>query len=115
MEEIRGPMLISFIVVFIIALPLVISVLKKSSEKEKEILGDNEQGNICKTRAQILAKSSYIPRYLMEKVNFVVFEKSNGERLELAIKNFEEYKLMMVGDEGLLTHQGKRYISFKKN
>lgn len=114
MEEIREPMLISFIVVFIIFLPFVISILNKCSKKEKEILGENDYGTICKTKAQIVFKNSYIPRYLMEKVNFVVFEKTNGERIELAIKNFEEYKLMLVGDKGTLTHQGKRYISFIK-
>ena len=47
-------------------------------------------------------------------INMVVFELSNGNRLEFAIKNPTTYGIMVEGDCGTLKYQGKKFISFER-
>ncbi len=113
MEEIRGPMTICFLIVFVIVFIFFgIPILNKSSKTTKEVFGENETSNKETVTAKILSKKIYTPIGSIEKFNFVIFEKQNGERIELAIKDDEQYKMMLVDDVGTLTHIGKRYISF---
>lgn len=44
---------------------------------------------------------------------FVTFEFINGERLELSIPG-REFGFLVEGDRGILTFQGRRYISFER-
>lgn len=43
----------------------------------------------------------------------VTFEKEGGERIELKVKRYE-YNEMVIGDRGMLTHQGTRYQGFER-
>lgn len=43
----------------------------------------------------------------------VTFEKEGGERIELKVKRYE-YNEMVIGDKGMLTHQGTRYLGFER-
>ena len=43
----------------------------------------------------------------------VTFEKEGGERIELRVKRYE-YLEMVIGDRGMLTHQGTRYQGFER-
>ena len=43
----------------------------------------------------------------------VTFETQEGERLELRVKRYE-YNELTVGDSGMLTHQGTRYLGFNQ-
>lgn len=45
---------------------------------------------------------------------YVTFEYASGERVELAVSG-PEYGMLAEGDEGTLTTQGTRYISFHRN
>ena len=113
MDNMREPMIISFLIVFAIAfIFVIIPMLKKSAQTTKEMFGENEIGNEEIVNAKIVSKKTYSPVGSIEQLNFVIFEKQNGERIELAIKDNEQYKMMLEGDFGTLTHVGKRYISF---
>ncbi len=103
------PILMLLCAIFI--LPFILTSLKKS----KEIFGENEEGTPQVQNAIIISKRIESPFGSMENFNFVVFEKENGERIELAIKNNEEYTLMHENDKGVLIHQGKKFISFERN
>ncbi len=113
MDNIREPMIISFLIVFaIVFIFIIIPMLNKSSQTTKEVFGENEEGKEETVKAKIVSKKIYTPVGSIERFNFVIFEKETGERIELAIKDDEQYKMMLEGDLGALTHIGKRYISF---
>ena len=44
----------------------------------------------------------------------ITFETQEGDRLELRVKRYE-YNELTVGDRGMLTHQGTRYLGFERN
>ena len=43
----------------------------------------------------------------------ITFETQDGERLELRVKRYE-YNELTIGDSGILTHQGTRYLGFER-
>ena len=43
----------------------------------------------------------------------MTFETQEGELLELRVKRSEYYE-MEIGDSGVLTHQGTRYLGFER-
>ena len=43
----------------------------------------------------------------------ITFELDSGERLELRVKR-QEYRELVIGDKGMLTHQGTRYQGFAR-
>ena len=45
---------------------------------------------------------------------YVTFEVESGDRIELVVPS-REYGFMVEGDQGKLTFQGTRYISFDRN
>ena len=45
---------------------------------------------------------------------YVTFEVESGDRIELVVPS-SEYGFMVEGDQGKLTFQGTRYISFDRN
>ena len=44
----------------------------------------------------------------------ITFETQEGDRLELRVKRYE-YNELAVGDRGMLTHQGTRYLGFERS
>ena len=108
----NAPIIGFLIVVAIVAALVVIPMLNKSSETTKNTFGENECGEEETVTAKIVLKKTYTPVGSIERFNFIMFEKQTGERIELAIKDDEEYKFLLEGDIGTLTHQGKKYISF---
>ena len=45
---------------------------------------------------------------------YVTFEVESGDRIELVVPR-SEYGFMVEGDQGKLTFQGTRYLSFDRN
>lgn len=43
----------------------------------------------------------------------ITFETQDGERIELRVKRYE-YNELSIGDRGMLTHQGTRYLGFER-
>ena len=101
-----------FLLLLVVIVVLAIPILTKASQVNKDVLGENETGKPETVTAKIVQKKTYTPNYSVDRFNFVIFEKENGERIEMVIKNNEEYKLMIEGDVGKLTSIGKKYISF---
>ena len=44
----------------------------------------------------------------------ITFESQDGEQIELRVKR-REYNELAIGDTGMLTHQGTRYLGFERN
>lgn len=63
--------------------------------------------NTTYTHQQDMMASSHTTYY-------VTFEVESGDRIELVVPS-REYGLMVNGDQGTLTFQGTRYISFDRN
>ena len=111
----KEPWIIGMLILFAIAVIFVVfPLVKKSLEITRHIMGEDEHGTLESVQAKVMSKSIYTPQGSLEKFNFVVFEKQNGERVELAIRQDEEYKIIFEGDEGVLTHMGRKYISFRR-
>lgn len=88
---------------------------KKAEETEAQIYGDDETGEINEEKAKILVRrTNPHPLNQSVQVNTVVFETTAGNRIELAIKDLNTYNLMIEGDEGILSYQGKRFIDFRR-
>ncbi len=45
---------------------------------------------------------------------YVTFEVQSGDRMELKVPR-AEYGLLVVGDEGIVSFQGTRYLGFERN
>ncbi len=43
----------------------------------------------------------------------ITFEKEDGEELELKVKRYA-YNELSIGDRGVLTHKGTRYMGFER-
>lgn len=106
-------MLIVFVVVMLFAIP---TGIIKSRKTNNAIYGDCDFEEINETKnAKIVAKRT-APHPLSQtvSVNMVVFEFTDGSRIELAIKDSDVYNIMVVGDCGILKYQGKKFIKFER-
>ena len=109
------------LVSIIMLISMSISILKFSSKQSKEndkIYGedDNTAPRIELNNVKIVAKRSTphpINNTIM--VNYIVFESEDGNRLELAIKDPNIYGIIVEGDIGTLTYQGKKFIDFRRS
>ncbi len=112
MEAAIAASLIVIIGIFIV-IPLAIYFAKR---KEREIYGENSIGEIqIQNNVKVLSKSCIShPRNLNHKVNIIIFELENNERLEFAIKDNITYEKILVGDSGNLHFRGKQFISFER-
>lgn len=105
--------ILGFILMLIIVIPASFSTARKTNNN---IYGANETGNITKEEnAKIIARRSN-PHPLNQtlNVNSVVFEFTNSNRIELAIKDPDIFGTMIEGDYGTLQYQGKKFIDFKR-
>lgn len=105
--------LVVFVVVMIIAIPAGLSMGKKTNNN---IYGDDEYGATKEEKnAKIIARrTTPHPFNQAVMINMVVFELSNGSRVELAIKDPNTYGIMVEGDCGILKYQGKKFVSFER-
>lgn len=106
-------MLVLFVVIMVIAIPVGISMSKKTNSN---IYGDDEIGLTQEEKnVKIIARRT-TPHPLNQSVmiNMVVFEFVNGRRIELAIKDPNIYGVMVEGDYGTLKYYGKKFISFQR-
>ncbi len=105
--------LVIFVLVLIFAVPAGIAMSKKTNNS---IYGDNKSGAIKEERnVKIVAKRT-TPHPLNQTtvIYMVVFELTNGSRVELAIRDSNTYGTMLVGDHGILRYQGNKFINFER-
>jgi len=104
-----------FPVVFFVIFALVICLFAASVVKsvKKDIRNDNAPrltvharvtGKRQETRGSRMVSTDY----------FATFEVESGDRMELEIEG-EAFGLLAEGDEGTLTFQGTRYVSFERD
>ncbi len=102
-------------IVYLIKLPFSKMKLKKINTK---IYGEDDIdiNNISvEDNVTVIRKASVNhPMDNEPKINVVIFELSNGARLQLAIKNKNCYGSIMIGDKGRLEYQGRRFINFRR-
>lgn len=103
-----------FIIIMVIAIPVGISRSKRANQ---EIYGDGDTTSSTRKRAARIASRRNAPHPLAPTVNLnlIVFEFEDHSRIELAIKDTSIYSTLIEGDQGILTYQGKQFISFKRS
>jgi len=112
-EMLIPTIMVVFIIVLLFAIPIGVAVSRKTNEN---IYGDNEYGTAREEKnAKIIARRS-VPHPMSPtiRVNMVVFELTNGSRIELAIKDSTAFGVMVEGDFGTLKYQGKKFVSFER-
>lgn len=110
-EILLPAMAIVFIVIMIFAIPAGIARGKKTNEA---IYGENDDGIIKEERnAKIIAlRSNPHPLNSTILIHSAVFELTDGNRLEFAIKDPDVFGVMIEGDFGTLWYQGKKFVGF---
>ena len=105
---------IGIVVVAAVAIPIGI---KFGNQINANVYGSYEYGTESEAlNAKIISKSTKAhPASPNILVNSVVFELTDGGRLEFAVKDADIYAVMVVGDCGTLKYQGKRFIDFERN
>ena len=99
------PLIIIFCLGFFIFIPVYISKTEK-----KTYGGDDASVEKREARATIVDKSTETNLFTQNGVvNHVVFEFEDGSRVSLAVRDAQT---MVVGDKGILSYQGKRFVSF---
>ena len=103
-----------FVVILIFAIPAGIAASKKTN---KSIYGDEKSGDTTQyANATVVARRTS-PHPLSPTVTLylVVFEMTNGNRIELAIKDPAVYGTMVEGVSGVLLYRGKQFVRFKRS
>lgn len=106
--------MIFFVVIMAIAVPIGI---KAGKQTNNDIYGNDETGE-TKTElgAKIIAlRNSPHPLNKTVLIDKVVFQLTNGERIEFAINDKTLYSTFIDGDIGELKYRGKQFIEFKRN
>lgn len=115
MDNVKESMIISILIVCAIALVfIVISIIIKSLQKSKKIFGKKIFGTKETECVKVVSKKIHFPKGLKEQHKLAVFEKQSGQRIELAIKDDRQFRIICESDSGTLTHVGNRFISFVK-
>lgn len=106
-------MMIIFLLIMIFAIPTGMALSKNVNNN---IYGDGENEDTKEEKnAKIVARRSTPHPYNQTVlINKVVFELEDGSRVELAIKDPNTYGIMVEGDCGKLTYQGKKFIGFER-
>ncbi len=113
-EFLLPSMAIVFLFIVLIGVPIGIASTKKAT---KEIYGEDSDFSAKEQCFAVLIarRTAAHPLSPAVTVNTAVFEKEDGSRIELAIKDSEQFSLMVEGDKGLLYYQGKRFIDFERS
>ncbi|MGN0171227.1 MAG: DUF2500 family protein [Acutalibacteraceae bacterium] len=117
MKKIPDEVGIIALIIFIGAFIVIPFAIYFTIRKEREIYGENSDGEIqMQNNVKVLSKSNFPhPRNPKYKINIIIFELENKERLEFAIKDNIAYEKILIGDIGNLRFRGKQFISFECN
>lgn len=104
---------IIFIIIMIFAIPAGISKGKKTNA---EIYGEDDINEVINERnAKVVAiRTKPHPLSPTVSINTIMFEFSDGNRVELAVKDADIIATTIEGDEGTLSYQGNKFISFER-
>ena len=106
---IRLVSIVIFAVVFIGVLVVIIKIAHKQVSEERANDGQPQQTE----RARVVTKRTEVYGEHSCTTYFVTFELDTRERLEMKLSG-EQYGMLAEGDDGMLTHQGTRYLDFQR-
>ena len=101
-------------IVLVVAVPIGIA---KGKQTNDQIYGNKTVAPVTKQEnARIIATQDRPhPLNASVMIHLVVFQFTDGRRIELAIENPAIYGVMMKNDVGTLRYQGKKFISFERD
>jgi Protein of unknown function (DUF2500) len=104
------PIFIGIIFVIVISF-ILISLFKGISQWSK-----NNDSPVLSVRAKVLGKRTAVRgggETRAYSQYYITFEVESGDRLELKVKD-TDYGMLVEGDQGELTFQGRRYLGFDR-
>ena len=111
-----------FPIIWVLMFLLIFGIFSVSIGKSISQWNKNNHTPRLTVDAKVLAKRHDVSRrrsagehhhYHTTNSNFVTFEVSSGDRMELQLQG-HEYGLLIEGDKGKLTFQGTRYLGFER-
>ncbi len=87
-------------------------IVKSTSDSVKENR-NNDRSPIETKRATVVTKRTKIVGDHARTYYYATFEDDYGSRMEFKVSG-EQSGLLVEGDEGTLTHQGTRFLSFER-
>ena len=101
--------IIIWIIMFVgITSLIVISIVRQVRRKKI-----NDSMPVESLRARVVAKRTNVWGEHTSTSYYVTFETENGSRTEMQMEG-EQYGLLAEGDDGILMHQGTRYLGFQR-
>lgn len=98
-----------FVLVFILVAGVIIHSLVKSARQGIR----NSRSPQLTVEAVVVAKRTEVWGDHARTYYHVTFQVESGDRMEMQLEG-EQYGLLAEGDQGRLTFQGTRYISFER-
>ena len=98
-----------FAVVLIGVLVVIIKIAHKQVSEERA----NDREPQQTEHARVVTKRTAVYGEHSYTTYFVTFELDTRERLEMKLSG-EQYGMLAEGDDGMLTHQGTRYLDFQR-
>lgn len=98
-----------FVIFFIIIIGTIIFIIVKSLSQGVK----NSNSPVIVEPARVIAKRIDVSGDHSYTTYYATFEVQNGMRMELAVKG-AEYGLLAERDDGTLSYQGTRYLSFER-
>ena len=107
-------MQVIMLLVFVLVLgSIIVTLIRGVGEWNK-----NNQSPKLTVPVTVVAKRSDVHREIETMHTFtsyyVTFQVESGDRMEFEISDME-YGMLAEGDQGMLTFQGTRYLSFQRN
>ena len=106
---------IIWVVMFVFILGMIIMTFAKNIKQERK----NDQSPRLTVPATVIAKRDQVSvhhhdhhRHTSTRY-FVTFQVDSGDRMELQLSG-PEYGMLIEGDQGSLTFQGTRFLSFER-
>ena len=106
---------IIWVVMFVFVFGIIIMTFAKSIKQEHK----NNQSPRLTVSASVIAKRDQVSvhhhdhhRHTSTRY-FVTFQVDSGDRMELQLSG-SEYGMLIEGDQGQLTFQGTRFLSFER-
>lgn len=98
-------LLVAIITVLVIAMSIRVFINRKKNKKSLKI----------KVRAKVVSKRAHYSKSRnfdsLDTTYYATFEVEGGDRVELFVP-YNEYSMLVEGDQGVLEFQGTRYLHF---
>lgn len=100
---------IIFFIMFALVLTLIVSTLIKGFRQERQ----NDNSPRLTVEATVVAKRTHVRGDHAHTTYFATFQVPSGDRMEMNIP-YDRFGYLVEGDQGKLTFQGTRFLSFER-